>query len=135
MATPNFAEQARRMFALPATMFMPMQQNAHLFWENQNKLLDTMEEFTNGWFERRHAGTEEAQRAALRICQAENPAEAVREYQSWATAAFGRVMADGMAYHHCVMNSLGGLTQTAKAMEKETESKQPHIKTEPRKAA
>lgn len=71
---------------------------ADQFWQNQDRVLDSMSGMANGWFERRHAGTRAAQDAAVKICTAENPLDAMREYQEWANGAFSRLMADAMAW-------------------------------------
>jgi hypothetical protein len=72
-------------------------QNASSFWDAQDKLLDSMEELVNGWFERRHVGTQEALAAARQVCDAESPIDAMREYQKWAIGSFERVMQDSFA--------------------------------------
>jgi hypothetical protein len=72
-------------------------QNAANFWEAQEKLLGCMEEFTSGWFQRRHVGTQSALESARDICSAESPFDALREYQKWAIGSFERVMRDGLA--------------------------------------
>jgi hypothetical protein len=72
-------------------------QNASSYWEAQDKLLDSMEELVNGWFERRHVGTQEALAAARQVCEAESPFDAMREYQKWAIGSFERVMQDSFA--------------------------------------
>lgn len=71
--------------------------NACSFWDNQDKILNAMQACSDGWFERRHAGTHAALEAAQRICKAETPVDMVREYQKWASGAFERLTADGMA--------------------------------------
>lgn len=72
-------------------------QNASSFWDAQDKVLDSMEELFNGWFERRHVGTREALAAARQVCDAESPFDAMRECQKWAIGSFERVMQDSFA--------------------------------------
>jgi hypothetical protein len=72
-------------------------QNASTFWDSQDKLLDSMEELMNGWFERRHVGAQEALATARQMCEAESPFDAMRECQKWAIGSFERVMQDGFA--------------------------------------
>jgi hypothetical protein len=72
-------------------------QNAANFWEAQEKLLGCMQEFANGWFERRHVGTQSALVSARDICNADSPFDALREYQKWAIGSLERVMQDGLA--------------------------------------
>jgi hypothetical protein len=136
MTETTFAQQVnamQRMLALPGTMAGPMRENACAFWENQDKLLSEMQDFANGWFERRHTGTHHALEAAERMCQAENPLDLMREYQNWASGAFGRVIADGMACQRYAMASFGAFTRFAE--ERENKSTETHIKPAPRKAA
>lgn len=71
--------------------------NGEQFWRNQDRLLDGMESLSKGWFERRHIGTRAAQDAVVRMCSAENPHDALLEYQRWASGAFDRLMADAVA--------------------------------------
>lgn len=140
MTETTFAQQMnamQRMLALPSSMAGPMRQNACAFWENQDKVLDEMQEFANSWFERRHTGTHHALEAAERMCRAENPADLMREYQNWASGAFGRVMADGMACQRYFMGAFGAFSHVAaeRAEEREIETPQTHIKPTTRKAA
>ena len=77
-----------------------MQRNARTFWEKQTKLLDDMQVYANGWFERRHAGTKAALEASQRMCGASTPLESLGEYQKWIAGVFVRLMADGSAYQN-----------------------------------
>lgn len=136
MTETTFAQQMnamQRMLALPSTLSGPVRENACAFWENQDKILDELQEFANGWFERRHTGTHQALEAAERMCQAENPVDLIREYQNWASGAFGRVIADGMACQRYAMASFSAFTRFAE--EREAKSTETHIKPTPRKAA
>jgi hypothetical protein len=81
MTEATFAQQMnalQRMFVMPAGFFAPIQKNASAFWENQDRILHEMQEFANGWFDRRHTGTREACEAAQRMCRAETPVDLVR---------------------------------------------------------
>jgi hypothetical protein len=86
-----------RMFRPDPTILEAARKSACCFWESQDKILDSMQAFANGWFQRRHAGTHAALETAERICKAETPIDLLREYQEWANGAFQRVMADGLA--------------------------------------
>lgn len=100
MKSVNVTEQLNAMerMLLPASAISEaMRKNACYFWQNQDKVLDSMQALTDAWFERRHIGTHAALEAAERICMAETPIELLREYQDWANGAFQRLMADGMA--------------------------------------
>jgi hypothetical protein len=80
------------------TMFMgPMQKSASTFWKTQLGILDGMQAFAEGWFQRRHIGTQAAQESCERMCNAKTPIEWFQEYQKWSTGALQRLMADGMA--------------------------------------
>ena len=87
--------------AMQRMMFVPdsaaLQDNARCFWDVQDKVLDAMQNFANGWFERRHVGTHAAVKAAQRMCKAQTQVDLVREYQDWVGGAFQRVMGDGVA--------------------------------------
>lgn len=140
MMETTFARQMntmQHMLALPAGMSGPIRRNACAFWENQDKILDEMQEFASGWFERRHTGTHLALETAERMCRAENPVDLFREYQNWAVGALGRVMADGTACQRYCMASFGAFSQLTveQAETRETDSTQPHIKPTHRKAA
>jgi hypothetical protein len=74
-----------------------LRESATGFWTSQAKILASMQEYADGWFRRRQAGTEEALASARRICEAETPFDAAREYQKWAIGSFERVVQDGLA--------------------------------------
>jgi hypothetical protein len=44
--------------------FKAMQDNVRRFWDTQDRLLDNMEKFADGWFKRRHVASHAAQEAA-----------------------------------------------------------------------
>jgi hypothetical protein len=67
------------------------------FWRSQDKVLDSMQKFANGWFERRHVATTSALDAAQRTCQAKSPVEAMHELQVWSAGSMQRVVEDGFA--------------------------------------
>jgi hypothetical protein len=82
----------------PSFRFGPvLRENAAGFWTNQAKILASVEDYANGWFQRRHAGTEAALISARQICDAATPLDAVREYQKWAIGSLERVIQDGLA--------------------------------------
>jgi hypothetical protein len=90
-----------------------MSRSSTQFWNSQDKVLDSMQEFANGWFERRHEGAHAAMDSALRMCRARNPAEAMSEYQTWARGALERTMADAMAVQKQMMKITGAATEQA----------------------
>jgi len=73
------------------------------FWENEENILDRMKEFADGWFVRRHAGTQAALATAKRMGEAVTPLDAMREYQDWLNGALARVLEDGLAFQQQVM--------------------------------
>jgi len=94
--------------------FQPLQTFEHLgvkFWEDQRKALDGVQEFADGWFKRRHAGTQAALEAAKRISEGATPLEMLGEYQNWAKDAMGRMVADGLAFQQQIMKA-GALLNT-----------------------
>ncbi|MBN9601055.1 MAG: hypothetical protein J0G28_15450 [Afipia sp.] len=72
------------------------------FWEGQTRLLDNMQQFASGWFERRHVGTRAALEAAQKACEARNPADTFACYQEWAAGAASRILDDQLAYQQLV---------------------------------
>jgi len=87
-----------------------VEENVRCFWNIQNKILESMENFANGWFERRHVGTRAALEAAQRMCKAQTPVDLAREYQDWTSGAFQRLMADGYGCQRFV-GAFAGLIQ------------------------
>jgi hypothetical protein len=90
-------EALQRMFLSTAGTPEALRRNVSGFWNNQDAILSSLEELSEGWFERRHTGVEAALEAAHRMCDAKTPLDLMREYQTWAIGAFGRIMADGLA--------------------------------------
>lgn len=99
--------------------------NASSFWHNQDKLLDSMQDFAAGWFERRHTGTRQALDAAQCICTARNPADAIREYQTWLAGAVDRSMKDCLAMQRLFasLDPLPTLTERVEELEAEVQSR------------
>ena len=75
-----------------------MQKNAHMFWKLQADILEGMQAFAEGWFQRRHIGVQAAQQACERMCEAQTPIEWFQACQTWSTGACQRLMADGMVF-------------------------------------
>jgi len=67
------------------------------FWSNQDKMLDSMEQYARKWFERRHMGTQSALTVSRRISQAETPIDFMRACQAWAMGSFERMLDDALA--------------------------------------
>ncbi len=85
-----------------------MRKNVDGLWSNQEKILGSMEELTNGWFGRRHAGTQAALTAAQRMCDTKTGFDLMKEYQTWAVGSLERIMADSLAFQKHLM-TVGGL--------------------------
>jgi hypothetical protein len=91
-------------------MLQPMASNAEAassraceFWRGQEKVLDSMQAFAGGWFERRHTGARAALEATQRMYAAKTPLDAVREYQEWASGSLNRLAADSLALQRQLM--------------------------------
>lgn len=69
-----------RIFLPASSISEGMRKNVCCFWENQDKVLDAMQAFANGWFERRHTGARAALETARCMCTAESPVDLLREY-------------------------------------------------------
>ncbi|MGA8928419.1 MAG: hypothetical protein WB537_01495, partial [Pseudolabrys sp.] len=55
MKNTDLTEQwtaVQKMFQPTSAISAPLRENAHRFWENQEKVLDSMQALTNAWFER-----------------------------------------------------------------------------------
>jgi hypothetical protein len=67
------------------------------YWRQQDKILGSMEEFAQGWFERRHQAARAALTATRRCYEANSPTELVREMQGWTIGTMQRMAHDGLA--------------------------------------
>jgi hypothetical protein len=114
MTTTNLAEQwtsmVQKAFVPAPEISTTFRENAHRFWENQDKILDNMQAFSNSWFERRHTGTHSASEAADRMCSTVTIVDLVQAYQDWARGAFERMIADGLAVQQQMIAASGALT-------------------------
>jgi len=113
MTTTNFSEQWKSMmqnaFSPTPAFSATLGENARHFWEMQDKILDNMQAFSNGWFERRHTGTHSACEAAERMCGTNTMVDVVQAYQDWARGVYERLMADGLACQQQIIAATGGL--------------------------
>lgn len=110
MTDQNPNEQWQAMFQ-PASMMMgTWQKNAHAFWKTQVEILDGMQAFAEGWFQRRHLGTQAADEACERLCAAKTPVEWFHEYQSWCSGACQRLMADGLSFQDGMKKAVEGVS-------------------------
>jgi Phasin protein len=99
----------QKMFLPTSAISAPLRENAHRFWESQEKVLDNMQALANSWFERRHTGAHKAREAAERMCGTETFADLIQAYQDWAGGAFERIMADGLSCQQQIMATTGVL--------------------------
>ena len=114
----------QKIFLPTSAISAPLRENARRFWENQEKVLDSMQALANGWFERRHTGTHTAREAAERMCGTETFVDLIQAYQDWAGGAFERIMADGLACQQQIVAVTGALASpplAPSATEKEGE--------------
>src|SRR5262245_22366001 len=77
-------------------------QSARSHWDGQQLILNSFEDFANGWFERRETGVRAAAEAAHEMCGAPTFVEAFATWQKWAAAAAERLATDGMAWQQCL---------------------------------
>ena len=122
----------QKMFLPTSAISAPLRENAHRFWENQEKVLDSMQALANAWFERRHSGAHKAGEAAERMCGTETFADLMQVYQDWAGGAFERIMADGLSCQQQIMAAAGALASPPLApstTEKEGEPQRSELKT------
>jgi len=99
---------------------------ASKFWESQSKVLDSMQRFSAGWFDRRHVGTRAALEASLRACESKNAAEMIACYQEWAAGAASRILDDQIAYQQLVHTAVSSMA-TAQAGQQTNEEALPFI--------
>ena len=112
LPTTDLTEQwtaMQKMFLPTSAISAPLRENAHRFWENQEKVLDSMQALANAWFERRHTGAHKAGEAAERMCGTETFVDLIQAYQDWAGGAFERIMADGLSCQQQIMAVTGAL--------------------------
>ena len=127
MNNTDFTEQwtaMQKMFLPTSTILAPLRENAHRFWESQEKVLDSMQALANAWFERRHAGAHKAREAAERMCGTQTFVDLIQAYQDWAAGAFERIMADGLSCQQQIMavtDALASPPLAPLASEKEVE--------------
>jgi hypothetical protein len=96
MTDQNETENWLAIFQPLSTFTGTMQRNARKFWNTQAEILNSMQAYADGWFQRRHIGVQAAQEACERMCAAKTPIEWFQEYQQWGNGVFQRLMADGM---------------------------------------
>jgi hypothetical protein len=88
------------------------------FWESQQTTLDSIKEFSDGWFSRRQSAAQAALEAAKRISEAATPADMHREYQDWWKGVVDRSVAETLAFQQQITKAGSQLsTQLTSAAE------------------
>ena len=109
MKNTDFTEQWAAMQKMTSAISAPLRENARRFWENQDKLLDSMQTVANGWCGACRTGTHVARETAERMCETQTFFDQIQAYQDWARGAFERIMADGLACQQQMMAVTGAL--------------------------
>jgi len=113
MKTIDFAEQwysMQKAFLLAPQTSDTLKENTRRFWENQERILNNMQVFANGWFERRHTGALAACEVTERMCGTPTIVGLVQAYQDWAFGTFERMMADGLSCQQQIFAATSALT-------------------------
>ena len=127
MKNTDFTEQwtvMQKMFLPNSAISAPLRENARRFWENQDKLLDSMQILANGWCSACRTGTHAAREAAERMCETQTFVDLIQAHQNWVGGAFERIMAGGLACQQQMMAVAGALASpplAPSASEKEIE--------------
>jgi hypothetical protein len=122
--TQQWKAMQRMMWGVPGSD--ALQDNVSRFWTTQDRLLYIMENFADGWFERRHVGSHAALDAAQRMCNARTGVDLARESQEWVSGAFQRLMADGSACQQFVGAFAGVLSDKQENKSQQPETITPH---------
>jgi hypothetical protein len=118
---PNILQQAATLKA-----FAPM---GVKFWENQETALEGLKEFADGWFARRHKGTQAALEAAQHMGDAESPSDILQEYQNWFRREMELLAEDGKAYQQQVLRA--GAQLSAQPEEQQVPNPAAHLSALP----
>jgi hypothetical protein len=113
MKTTDFLEQwysMQKAFLPPPEILASSKENARRFWDSQDRILDNMQAFATGWFERRHTGAVSAREAAERMYGSETIVGLMQAYQDWARGTFERIMADGLCCQQQIFAATSALT-------------------------
>ncbi len=87
----DLVEQARGMMAMTPMLAPQMER----FWKMQDNLLDEVETFSRGWFERRHEAARSALDTVRRTTGTDaDPSGAMRAVAEWQQYALQRLVAD-----------------------------------------
>jgi hypothetical protein len=100
-------ETVQRFMASAPQVHSAWREQMQKFWSNQEKILDSMAEFSAGWFERRHEGTRLARKAVGEASDGATPADAMIAMQTWAAGSLARIIADGVSWQKYLTNVAG----------------------------
>ena len=123
-------EMAQRVFAAVPQFQSASREQWQRFWGNQEKILDSMLEFSSGWFERRHEGTRLAQQAVGEMCDGHTPMDAVLALQTWAAGSMARMVSDGIGWQKHLANVAGLVAAPASVAEPSAKSKPAPVRKE-----
>jgi hypothetical protein len=98
------SEAMQRMFAPLMAINDTASHHLQRFWKNQDKILHSMQELTQGWFARRHKATETALKTVSTISDSAAPVDMLQECQTWMMSSVERVIADGVACQKHLLN-------------------------------
>jgi hypothetical protein len=79
-------------------------QQVQTFWKNQEKILGSLQELSQSWFERRRAATQTAVDTAQGLTDAKSPVDVFQGMQGWFIGSANRLMADGLACQKHLIN-------------------------------
>jgi hypothetical protein len=100
-------EVVQRFIATAPQVHSAWREQMQKFWSSQEKILDSMTEFSDGWFERRHEGTRLARKAVGEMCNGATPVDAAIAFQTWLAGSMARMVADGMSLQKHLTNVAG----------------------------
>jgi hypothetical protein len=95
--TSTASEMLAAMAGGPDAVKSAMQRQADGFWQAQIQAIDAMQELASGWLQRRRDAAVAARAAVAAACASNDPLEALRAYQTWASGNVERLVADVMA--------------------------------------
>ena len=135
MKTTDFVEQCYSMqkaFLSAPEILTSSKENARRFWESQERILDNMQAFANGWFERRHTGALSAREAAERMCGTGTIVGLIQAYQDWTRGTFERIMADGLSCQQQIFAATSALTSPPLAPSISEKKEEENVRSEAR---
>jgi hypothetical protein len=135
MKPTDFVEQwysMQKAFLPTPEISASFKDNSRRFWESQERILDNMQAFANGWFERRHMGTLSAREAAERMCGTGTIVGLIQAYQDWTRGTFERIMADGLSCQQQIFAATSALTSPPLAPSISEKKEEENVRSEAR---